>query len=40
MSKDSYLILFVLIAIQTGFVVSHNADKLLQDTCHLSVCQK
>jgi len=35
-----YLILFVLIAIQTGFAVSHNADKLLKETCHLSVCQR
>ena len=40
MSKDVYLILFVLIAIQTGFTVSHNADKLLKETCNLSVCQK
>ena len=40
MSKDVYIILFVLIAIQIGFTILHNDDKLLKETCNLSVCQK
>lgn len=30
MTKDILLILFVLISMQTGFLVSNNADKMMQ----------
>ena len=31
---------FTLTSLVIGFTVSHNADKLLQETCPLSTCQK
>ena len=37
---SSFLICcFTLASLVIGFAVSHNADKLLQETCHLSTCQ-